>query len=140
MNVYLYDAALNIIDVPCTVEDHGDRFRVVFGPFKEKVWPFATQFEGEKPVPIDKVYVLGPSDTLTVSFDRPLKVNKQTVVIDYTNWRGERRMRHIWPRSINFRSTEWHPEPQWLITAIDMDDQQEKAFPLKDIHDWAVPV
>lgn len=139
MNAYLYDAALNIIDVPVTIEDYGDRCRLIFGPFKQKVWPYATQLEGEAPVPMDKVYALGPDDTLTVSFDRPLKVNKQTVMIDYTNWKGERRMRHIWPRSISFKSSEWHTEPQWLLSAIDMEDQKEKDFAMKDIRDWAVP-
>lgn len=136
MNIFLYDAALNIIDVPSTIEDHGDRFRVVFGPFKEKVWPFATQFEGDTLVPIDQTYALGPNDTLTVTFDRPIKVNKQTVMIDYTNYRGERRTREIWPRSTSFKSSEWHKEPQWLITAVDMEDGKMKDFAMKDIHSW----
>ena len=60
------------------------------------------------------------------------------VIIDYTNWRGERRTRAIFPITIEFGSTEWHPEKQWLLSALDLEDEHltEKKFALKDIHSW----
>ncbi len=60
------------------------------------------------------------------------------VVIDYTNWRGERAMRRIQSISISFGSNQWHPQKQWLLTAIDHNDKNysEKSFAMKDIHSW----
>ena len=57
------------------------------------------------------------------------------VVIDYTNWRGERRRRSIIPRRLYWGSSNWHPRAQWLLEAID-EDGSIKAFAMKDIHEW----
>jgi hypothetical protein len=66
-----------------------------------------------------------------------------TVVnIDYTNWKGERRIRRILPMRMCYASTEWHPERQWILEAADLDDaigKDEviiKGFAMKDIHSW----
>jgi hypothetical protein len=61
----------------------------------------------------------------------------QVVVIDYTNWRGERSVRRILPRELRFDKTEHHPEFQWLLDAIDLDKGVERTFAMKDIHAWA---
>lgn len=58
------------------------------------------------------------------------------VTIDYTNWRGERRMRKIRPLNIVFRASSWHPQNQWLLSAIDLEDGEVKEFALKDIAKW----
>lgn len=61
------------------------------------------------------------------------------VEIDYTNWRGERRKRHIRPIEIKFEATKWHPQPQWILYAIDVNDtlsDNVKGFALKDVHSW----
>ncbi len=58
------------------------------------------------------------------------------VLIDYTNWRGERGMWCIKPIKIRFNSTKWHPEDQWLLTAIDLENENERDFAIKDIHSW----
>ena len=58
------------------------------------------------------------------------------VQIDYTNWRGERAVRIISPRRIEFENSEWHPETQWVLYAFDMEKCEERAFALKDIHSW----
>ena len=58
------------------------------------------------------------------------------VTIDYTNWRGERRERDVLPHSIVFEATRWHPEPQWLLRAVDLEDYVPKEFAMKDIHSW----
>lgn len=58
--------------------------------------------------------------------------NDAPITLIYTNWRGETAERTIIPQCIWFGSTEWHPEPQWLLTAIDMEKNAERDFPLKD--------
>ena len=59
-----------------------------------------------------------------------------TVIIDYTNYRGERAERRISPIMIYFRATEHHPEPQWLLDAHDLDKDAGRTFAMKDIHAW----
>jgi predicted DNA-binding transcriptional regulator YafY len=61
------------------------------------------------------------------------------VIIDYTNWRGERAERRVNPVSIWYGKTEWHPEEQWLLSAFDMRDDGTaimKDFAMRDIHSW----
>lgn len=59
------------------------------------------------------------------------------VAIDYTNWKGARRIRRILPLAIWFGATEWHKEEQWLLHAIDLEaDTEAKDFAMKDIHGW----
>jgi hypothetical protein len=53
-------------------------------------------------------------------------------VVHYTNWRGETSRRRIIPKSVRYGSTEWHPEPQWLLRAWDDDKQADREFALKD--------
>lgn len=53
------------------------------------------------------------------------------LMIDYTNWRGERRLREIEPISMRFGSNEWHKEEQWLILAKTSEGDRE--FALKDM-------
>jgi hypothetical protein len=59
----------------------------------------------------------------------------RALLIDYTNWRGERKWRRIKPTGrIAFESTEWHPKPQWLLYAWD-EANLIKGFALTDIHE-----
>lgn len=58
------------------------------------------------------------------------------VLIDYTNWRGERGERVIEPRHIEFTSTEFHKEPQWILKAWDVDKGAWRDFAMKDVHSW----
>ena len=64
------------------------------------------------------------------AFDRP--VDGDLLVIWYRNYRGELSERRIVPKSIRFGATEWHPEPQWLLLAHDLDKQADREFALKD--------
>lgn len=50
----------------------------------------------------------------------------------YTNYRGETSERTITPIRPWFGSTEWHPEPQWLLRAYDHGKDAERDFALKD--------
>ena len=62
---------------------------------------------------------------------------KQEVEIDYTNWRGERSKRRIRPVSIRFENSDWHPETQWVIEAVDIEKGEVRNFAMRDIHSWA---
>lgn len=50
----------------------------------------------------------------------------------YTNWKGATDLRTVVPNRIWFGVTEYHPEPQWFLTAFDVDKQAERDFALKD--------
>ena len=54
------------------------------------------------------------------------------ITVTYTNWRGETRERRIVPVSIRWGSTDWHPQSQWLLTALDVEKGQEREFALAD--------
>jgi predicted DNA-binding transcriptional regulator YafY len=64
--------------------------------------------------------------------------DNQKVKILYTNWKGITSYRNIVPKSVEFKSTEWHPEEQWILNAFDVDKQADRAFALKDIKEWGV--
>lgn len=62
------------------------------------------------------------------------ELNKPTpsVVLTYTNYRGETAERRIIPFEVLFGSTEWHQEPQWLLRAYDCEKKAYRDFALKD--------
>lgn len=61
---------------------------------------------------------------------------EQNVVIDYTNYRGERSLRLIMPLRMEFKSTEWHAEPQWILEAIDLHKKEVRGFAVSEIRTW----
>lgn len=69
--------------------------------------------------------------------DKEIALQKEKEVrILYTNYRGETALRVIIPERLYFGSTEWHPEPQWLLEAMDVDKEQSRSFAMKDIRAW----
>ncbi len=63
----------------------------------------------------------------------------EEVLIDYTNYRGERsirRIRPMMPNPMRFDRSDWHPEMQWLLRAHDIDKGMLRDFAMKDIHSW----
>lgn len=56
------------------------------------------------------------------------------MTIDYTNYRGERGPRRILPLRTYHGSTEYHPEPQWLMEALDIAKGENRVFAMRDIH------
>lgn len=56
----------------------------------------------------------------------------KVVVFHYTNYKGENALRRAIPRRVAFESTAWHPEPQWILYAYDIDKRAERGFALKD--------
>ena len=61
--------------------------------------------------------------------------NKQVKIL-YTNWKGVTSYRNIVPLSIEYKSTEWHKEEQWILNAYDVDKEAERGFAIKDIKEW----
>jgi len=68
------------------------------------------------------------------------ELSEAAVAILYRNWRGEVAVRQIVPgaaaRAFWFGSTEWHPEPQWLVTATDVEKNASRDFALSGILAW----
>ena len=61
--------------------------------------------------------------------------NKQIKIL-YKNWKGEIAIRNIIPISIEYKSTEWHKEEQWILEAFDIDKNANRGFAMKDIKEW----
>lgn len=53
--------------------------------------------------------------------------------VRYTNYKGDTRIRFIVPYRIWFGTTEYHPEPQWLVCAVDMEKNEQRDFALRDM-------
>ena len=54
--------------------------------------------------------------------------NVDALTVVYTNHRGVTAIRRIWPIAIWYGSNQWHPEMQWLLKAVDMDNGEERDF------------
>jgi len=52
---------------------------------------------------------------------------------EYTNWRGVRATRRVFPDAVRWGVTEWHPKPQWLMSAWDADKGVAREFAMKDM-------
>ena len=62
--------------------------------------------------------------------------DKATVRILYTNYRVETALRTIVPDRLWFGKTEWHPDDQWLLDALDVEKGQKRTFAMKDVRAW----
>ena len=58
---------------------------------------------------------------------------KEALEFTYRNWRGEISRRRVVPITVRWDSTEWHPEPQWLLQAYDLDRTAIRDFAMKDM-------
>jgi predicted DNA-binding transcriptional regulator YafY len=63
-------------------------------------------------------------------------VDDRVVVIDYTNWRGERRERLVVPERLYFGSSPWHEGEQWLLEAADVASGETKTFAMSGVRGW----
>lgn len=61
-----------------------------------------------------------------------MQVNDQELQFQYRNYRGENSERRVIPNKIWFGTTEYHTEPQWLMTAYDIDKRDVRDFALLD--------
>lgn len=51
----------------------------------------------------------------------------------YKNHKGHVSQRVCRATSVLFMSTEWHPEPQWIMTGFDFDKQAVRSYAMKDM-------
>lgn len=51
----------------------------------------------------------------------------------YRNHRGEEALRRVRPIRLWFGSTCYHPEPQWLLEAFDVDRMATRSFAMSNI-------
>lgn len=64
----------------------------------------------------------------------PLNISSmRTLTVRYTNHRGETAVRRIQPYLVRYGTSQWHPEPGWLMYAIDLDRNVERGFAMKDM-------
>jgi len=61
---------------------------------------------------------------------------ESAISVVYTNYMGETALRHIVPRRLWYGATEWHPDAQWLLDALDLDKGADRTFAMKDIRCW----
>lgn len=58
--------------------------------------------------------------------------HSRSIMFGYTNYRGESAVRTTIPHRIYWGSTEWHPEPQWLLEAWDSEREAIRQFALTE--------
>lgn len=51
----------------------------------------------------------------------------------YRNYRGETERRTIRPMAVYHGSTSYHPQPQWLVTGVDVSRDVQRVFALSDM-------
>ena len=59
------------------------------------------------------------------------------VSILYTNWKGVTAWRRIVPQSLWVGATEFHPDVQLFMKALDLDKSETRDFSVRDIQAWA---
>ena len=55
------------------------------------------------------------------------------LVFTYRNWKGRVEERRAIPQRLEFKSTEWHAIPQWIMVAFDVEKQALRCFAMKDM-------
>lgn len=56
------------------------------------------------------------------------------ITFNYTNWKGEYSSnRRMMISEFVFGATEWHREPQFLLTGLDLDKNEIRAFAVKNM-------
>lgn len=66
-----------------------------------------------------------------------MDLEERVVRFHYRNYRGVERDRRVIPQRIEFGANQWHPEPQWLLVAWDLDKGAERSFAMADISEWS---
>jgi predicted DNA-binding transcriptional regulator YafY len=57
----------------------------------------------------------------------------QVLRFRYVNWQGVVANRTTRVIELTFGKTEWHPEPQWLLKAYDIEKNAVRFFALQDM-------
>ena len=69
---------------------------------------------------------VGPTEPPPVHYRPP------PIEVMYRNWKGVRRLRRLIPKAVVWGCTEWHPEHQFLLRALDVATNEERWFALRD--------
>ena len=84
-------------------------------------------------------HLVTTAEALRSALSAPQPAQTEPVTLTYTNYRGETAQRAIIPKGVWFGWTDWHPEPQWLLTAFDVEKQADRDFALKDFGSTTQP-
>jgi hypothetical protein len=57
----------------------------------------------------------------------------QTIRFVYRNWQGVVATRTARVIGLSYGVTDWHPEPQWFLQAVDLEKNAERLFALRDM-------
>jgi predicted DNA-binding transcriptional regulator YafY len=76
------------------------------------------------------------TEALPLDFAAAGAVDPTTVVIDYTNYRGQRARRRILPNRLWYGAVDWHPQAQWILDAWDLEKGAIRSFAMSEIHSW----
>jgi 8-oxo-dGTP pyrophosphatase MutT (NUDIX family) len=57
----------------------------------------------------------------------------KTLKFEYTNYKGETRIREVEPLGIKFDSTPYNKDPEWLLEAMDVQKKENSLFTLTNI-------
>jgi hypothetical protein len=60
-------------------------------------------------------------------------MSEQPLIFTYCNYQGEVSVRRVVPERIEFTSTKWHPEAQWILHAFDFDKNAVRGFAMGDM-------
>lgn len=63
-------------------------------------------------------------------------MNRKAVTLDYTNWKGERDLRHVIPLGLWYGVSPFHEQDgeQYYIRAFDLGRGAYRDFSLKSVH------
>ena len=66
--------------------------------------------------------------------EHPGLISRSSVIeFRYKNWRGEVSHRTARIIGVAWGTTEWHPQPGWLMDATDMDKHERRLFAMVDM-------
>lgn len=68
-----------------------------------------------------------------------MNIKKGDIIqFNYINWRGLGDIRKVLINEIYYGSNEYHPNPQFLMKAYDLDKNVERIFAMSDMSDVKV--
>lgn len=59
--------------------------------------------------------------------------NENSIPVLYKNWKGETSIRNIVPIAVRWGTSEWHREPQYLLSAFDVEKGDSREFALSEM-------
>lgn len=56
-----------------------------------------------------------------------------TIEFDYVNWKGASSHRRVIINKVLYGNNRYHPQPQWLMEAQDIDRNEVREFAMRDM-------